>query len=164
MMFIAACNATPIRHEKGEVLNPFEPVYVSEDIISCIMKTSRIEYVQDPIGKDYWQTPVETQRRGKGDCEDLAIYARALLVKRGIDAVVVVGARTNMARFGHSWVEFSSDNTRYVLEPKAELIMKRSNLPENWYIPANGVELANRKFKDYYDRTGIWLNKRLKSE
>lgn len=33
----------------------------------------RVRYAADPPGADYWQTPVESFRRGAGDCEDFAI-------------------------------------------------------------------------------------------
>lgn len=32
---------------------------------------------------DYWQTPLETILRGKGDCEDLAILSHAVLSNKG---------------------------------------------------------------------------------
>jgi predicted transglutaminase-like cysteine proteinase len=41
----------------------------------------RIQYKADD--GDYWQKPEETIARGKGDCEDLAILKRAILLNNG---------------------------------------------------------------------------------
>ncbi len=37
---------------------------------------------------DYWQSPSETLRNGKGDCEDYALLAEALLLRQKIPAFV----------------------------------------------------------------------------
>ena len=41
----------------------------------------KIEYTPDKMLWDKWQTPVETLERGKGDCEDFAIFAVDVLVR-----------------------------------------------------------------------------------
>lgn len=50
---------------------------------------TRIEYVQDPKGENYWQTPEETIQRGEGDCEDYALLAQRILQSQGKNAHVV---------------------------------------------------------------------------
>jgi predicted transglutaminase-like cysteine proteinase len=40
-----------------------------------------ITYAADLV--DRWQMPGETLKRGRGDCEDLAILKRAILINRG---------------------------------------------------------------------------------
>jgi predicted transglutaminase-like cysteine proteinase len=47
-----------------------------------------------PDAQDHWQTPAETLARRAGDCEDLAILKRAILIARGMPAErawIVVG-------------------------------------------------------------------------
>ena len=41
----------------------------------------KIEYIAEKILWDKWQTPIETIKRGKGDCEDFAILAVDVLVR-----------------------------------------------------------------------------------
>jgi hypothetical protein len=38
---------------------------------------------------DYWQSPEEFLKRGKGDCEDYALFAKSILEHMGIEAYVV---------------------------------------------------------------------------
>lgn len=142
----------------GAHSNPFEPVYVSDEIVSCLITAARIRYVPDPPGTDYWQTPEETAGRGAGDCEDIAIYTGQLLERRGVDARVVIGARGPAAEHGHCWVEFSENGIAYVMEPAYQMIFKRRNLPKSMYIPAHGIDPAIQKFRRYHERTGKWLN------
>lgn len=40
---------------------------------------------KDPAGTDRWSTPLETLTRGDGDCEDMAMLARAMLALSGLD-------------------------------------------------------------------------------
>lgn len=39
---------------------------------------------------DYWQSPEETIAVGKGDCEDFAILAQAVLIRMGIKAELLI--------------------------------------------------------------------------
>jgi predicted transglutaminase-like cysteine proteinase len=53
---------------------------------------------------DHWQTPEATLALGHGDCEDLAILKRALLIAKGLDAAgtaIVVGL-DRVARAAHA--------------------------------------------------------------
>lgn len=47
---------------------------------------ARIKYQREPAAADLWQSPAETLRAGKGDCEDYAILERALLKAIGYRA------------------------------------------------------------------------------
>jgi hypothetical protein len=38
-------------------------------------RSNGIAYHPDPLNADHWQSPLETTKRGRGDCEDIAIYA-----------------------------------------------------------------------------------------
>lgn len=59
---------------------------------------------------DYWQSPAETLRNGKGDCEDYALLAEALLRRQKIPAWVfsVYGP----GGYGHTVCAFK-ENGRY---------------------------------------------------
>ncbi len=75
-------------------------------------------YVKDPVeGKvstDTWQTSLETQRLGQGDCEDSAIYLCDWLLTRGFQARVVLGRFGDLG--GHAWVVVKLDDKEYLLE------------------------------------------------
>jgi hypothetical protein len=142
---------------------PFEPVYVSNDIISCLIQAGRIRYVPDSKGRDYWQTPEETLEKGIGDCEDIAIYTHHLLLRKGIKAEVVVGLLGPNAKHGHCWVEYEQDGGRFIIEPKYSVILKRKNVPDFMYVPVLDIETVEKKFKRYHEKTGVWLNDRFRS-
>lgn len=40
--------------------------------------------------KDYWQTPEQTLKRKTFDCEDMSIFCQDVLIKIGIEAVVII--------------------------------------------------------------------------
>lgn len=64
----------------------------------------------DPLTKqktDYWQYPVETLADGKGDCEDHAILAAALLKEMGYDVALVLLEDPTK---GHAAVALACDN------------------------------------------------------
>lgn len=43
---------------------------------------------------DYWQTPEQTLNRGTFDCEDMAIFCQDVLIRMGIEAVVIIYSGT----------------------------------------------------------------------
>ncbi len=63
---------------------------------------------------DSWQTSLETQRRGKGDCEDSAIFLCDWLLSRGFQARVALGKYGDMG--GHAWCVVKLDDKEYLLE------------------------------------------------
>ena len=161
---MASCTIDSETAGKKKIRNPFEPVYVSNGVIACLLKSAKMEYVQDPLGKDYWQTPSETIERGKGDCEDISIFFSYLLEKKGITSKVVIGLKGPSSKYGHCWVEFNENGCEYVVEPSSQVIMKRRNLFEGMYVPAHGIDVAIRKYSDYHRRTGKWLNEDFRLE
>lgn len=76
------------------------------------------QYVKDPVeGKtatDVWQTSLETQRLGRGDCEDSAIFLCDWLLTRGFQARVALGRYGDLG--GHAWVVVRLDDKEYLLE------------------------------------------------
>jgi predicted transglutaminase-like cysteine proteinase len=79
-------------------------------------------YTQDPVENlnrtDRWQTAMETQIRGEGDCEDSAIYLADWLLARGYDARVALGRYGDIG--GHAWCVVRLDNVEYLLETTSE--------------------------------------------
>lgn len=75
-------------------------------------------YTRDPGMKknatDAWQTSLETQRIGQGDCEDSAIYLCDWLTSQGYNARVALGRYGDMG--GHAWVVVKMNDVEYLLE------------------------------------------------
>lgn len=79
-------------------------------------------YTRDPGESkqrtDRWQTAVETQVLGTGDCEDSAIYLADWLIARGYEARVALGKYGDIG--GHAWVVVRLDGLEYLLESTSE--------------------------------------------
>jgi hypothetical protein len=75
-------------------------------------------YTRDPGVKkdatDAWQTSLETQRLGQGDCEDSAIYLCDWLISQGYNARVALGRYGDLG--GHAWVVVKMNDMEYLLE------------------------------------------------
>jgi predicted transglutaminase-like cysteine proteinase len=75
-------------------------------------------YTKDPgsakEATDAWQTSLETQQMGQGDCEDSAIFLCDWLLSRGFQARVALGRFGDMG--GHAWVVVKLDDKEYLLE------------------------------------------------
>lgn len=79
-----------------------------------------IQYVQEPEGKNEWQTLEETIQTGKGDCEEYAFLAQNILHRQGKNAHVVsnfrdhascvwIQKRPNGRYDGYSFDDFGMD-------------------------------------------------------
>jgi hypothetical protein len=84
-----------------------------------------IRYQPEPI--DLWSSPDETLKRGYGDCEDLALLERAILISLGVpsDKIWFVLARDLIARIDHAMLvldgllfDSRSDRTPLLAEAK----------------------------------------------
>ena len=80
------------------------------------------EYTRDPGSNkqktDRWQTALETQLMGVGDCEDSAIFLADWLIARGYEARVALGKYGDIG--GHAWVVVRLDGLEYLLESTSE--------------------------------------------
>jgi len=63
---------------------------------------------------DSWQTSLETQRVGKGDCEDSSIFLCDWLLARGFQARVALGRFGDLG--GHAWCVVKLEDKEYLLE------------------------------------------------
>lgn len=80
-----------------------------------------IEYVKDVFPfLDYWQTPIETFKLKKGDCEDAIILFSSLISVCNEDVRLVWGyiyGKESGGKAKHVWIELTSKNkTTYILE------------------------------------------------
>lgn len=64
--------------------------------------------------EDYWATPDELSEVGRGDCDDLGIFASSVLFALGIEHYVVMGYYHGGG--GHFWLEVDDGPTVYLLE------------------------------------------------
>lgn len=116
-------------------------------------RVQEIEYTSDGIGtwNDYWQTPKETEKRKKGDCEDMAFYLSDLLKKEGIKNRVVLGfIDTKETYEAHAWVEYSLNGLTYVLDPTSTEIVRRKDL-KNSYEEISNI-YSEKKNREYEQR------------
>jgi hypothetical protein len=79
-------------------------------------------YTRDPGAKkartDRWQTALETQSRGMGDCEDSSIFLADWLLSRGYEVRVALGKYGEIG--GHAWCVVRLDGVEYLLESTSE--------------------------------------------
>ena len=70
---------------------------------------------------EYWSFPIETLKRGIGDCEDTSFLLASLLLAAGVNPknVRVVLGKTSGG--GHAWVEVRTDKGWYILESTSDV-------------------------------------------
>ncbi len=111
-----------------------------------------IRYVPDSSDgnpdNDAWQTALETQMLGTGDCEDSAIYLADWLLARGFDARVCVGRCAEMG--GHAWVVVRLGGKSYLLES--------TNTNVDTTVPPLADEVGSRYVPEAtFDRKAFYL-------
>ncbi len=79
-----------------------------------------IDYEAEPPKTDYWQTPLETRQRKKGDCEDSVFLFFSRLSGLDIDGDMVWGwvvDRNTSIAFAHVWYQLYDKHGRvYIVE------------------------------------------------
>jgi hypothetical protein len=99
-------------------LNPMGYEILHEDLDVAWKKVSSMKYMAEPVGSNYWKSPIEFFRDGGGDCEDFAV---ALMYLLGEDskiafmhtespiahAVVLFGAKCIDPQIYETYVEHS---------------------------------------------------------
>ncbi|MHC4641365.1 MAG: transglutaminase domain-containing protein [Planctomycetota bacterium] len=118
----------------------------------CFEKACKIKYKSDGEGKDYWQTPQETEEKGEGDCEDIAAYLRYLLKKEGTETEMVMGIMMESAYFTmHAWNEYEHNGEELILDATAGKIFKRKALEEKGLETYIKLEVPSTGPKDFID-------------
>ena len=150
------CGTSQIRY-----LNHMDKVSFERKIQNCFAKASKIEYVSD--GKiDYWQKAKETEKRGKGDCEDMCIYLYDCLLKKRIKSRIVFGFlnfQNILDRSLHARIESRLGKITYVLDPVAGSIEKISSSLDENFIYLFGSNYLEEKSKEFQKRSGMKLNR-----
>lgn len=100
----------------------------SEAIADYLWKNFIFEKDQRLYGKsDYWQSPEEFLKTGKGDCEDFAIFAQALLRRNGIAAFLL---SLHGHGYAHTVCVFLQNGVYHVLDGTQVIHSKTSNIKE----------------------------------
>ncbi len=112
---------------------PYDNKY--EKVKKYLEMASRFEYKSDARGADFWQLPLETEKLGTGDCDDMAIWLYSKLIKEGIDDVRLVLGNYKSGKLSvHMWVDWYQDGQVFILDPTID----------------NGIRSADEYWKDYY--------------
>lgn len=135
-----------------------EPIYVPEDFFACLAEVSQIQYVPDPPGEDSWQTPEQTVRRGRGDCEDVMLLFQDRMRRKGYAVDLVFGLQHAGAKHGHVWCEMDWQGRRLIIEPRTNALYHRDKLPALFYIPVHDLPIVAEKVTAYHARTGRWVS------
>lgn len=68
--------------------------------------------------EDHWQLPEETERLGRGDCEDLAIWLYCHLLAEGFNNIrFTLGLAGAGNKAIHAWVTWYERGKTYILDP-----------------------------------------------
>lgn len=122
-------------------------------ILDYLGEAYRIEDADEPQGEDCWQTPKETLRLGKGDCEDKTFLLRSLLFRNGIETSFVFGyINPGKSKNMHAWLEYNDGKETWIFDPENGLILARSNVGDAHYRKAEYTQRLIQKHIDYNNR------------
>lgn len=109
-------------------------------------KKSKLTYFLEEGYVDYWKAPYETEKDGKGDCEDLSIWLSYQLKKLGYDAWLANG---KAPRDSHIWVRVRINKNIYDADLTYRFIRKTSEETSiNSYYQQKFQEAMDRQ-KEY---------------
>ena len=94
-----------------ELQYPKEIPPVIYDIYDLVIRDNPLKFIRDDPN-DYWQSPAETEARGGGDSEDLAIWVYKKLYDQGyqvnlMTCLIQIWGRDDF----HMWVRFNTHET-----------------------------------------------------
>lgn len=120
-------------------------ICLDSSILKRINKVYEFTYIADKT--DYWQTPIETEIRKGGDCEDQALWLYYELKQLKYDVVFVVGKIYKTSEMYHAWLELNFNEKTYILDPISNrpISIKRF---ENMYINIPNLS-CDIKFQDW---------------
>jgi len=120
---------------KPAAVTPFEFKY--KRIREYLGDAYQFRYEHEKKNADYWQLPEETERLGKGDCEDKAIWLYSQALKDGFDDVrLVIGKTREDTRGFHAWVAWYPKGKVYILDPANDGEMwEIEQYPKGYYKP-----------------------------
>lgn len=108
---------------------------------------------------DYWQHPLEFERRRRGDCEDFSLWVWRKLIKLGYRAEFVAGwSGGNPSDYRpHTWVHYHDTEASYLFDPvlccPQRMIQPLGSMATS-YLPefALDQELKRYVYAGYYNR------------
>lgn len=113
-------------------------------------------WIQDLRGIPYgfsseWKTPSEVETAPAADCKGKAVALYHKMHANGAHNVrLVIGKRSFTSRKTHAWLEWTTDGSRYVLDPtinwsacRAEKVGSRSYIPLYAYAGAKKYRAAS---------------------
>ena len=120
------------------LLDQFASTYTSPRAIATFLRTAfTFRRDTDLFGKmDYWQSPEEFARRKAGDCEDYALFAKALLNRNGIEAYVL--SLFGIGDYAHTVCVFVDERGRYnLIDERGVRVLHAKSLPAlaSWLYP-----------------------------
>ncbi len=106
----------------------------------------RISYKAEKKGRDYWQLPLETENSGTGDCEDMAIWLYAKLLKEDIENIRLVVGKYNMDRkTRHVWINWYYNKQVYIIDPTMDVdIWRAEQYPTGYYQPLYSYNITDK--------------------
>jgi hypothetical protein len=158
ILIFAGCATANNYDYKGAAADKTPYDYKYKKVQKYLLEASRFQYEEDRTSEaqqnsglsvkgirdslkgtdaDYWQLPAETEMRGKGDCEDKAIWLYTKLIEDGFtDIRLVIGKyRESRASF-HAWVVWYPGDRVYILDPtKNKGIWRAIDYPAGYYKP-----------------------------
>lgn len=93
-------------------------VTVDLPLLDAVHKCVRTRVEYKPDMADHWQDPATTWKRQTGDCEDMAILARAILLERGLadEEVFFLIARDLITRSDHALLLIRGNVTNWIMD------------------------------------------------
>jgi hypothetical protein len=149
-----AVNNTPYDHQMSRI----QPVLVShhhgtqaaDQGVSLAMVNHWIWNLRAiPYGfSPQWETPAEVESASTADCKGKAVALYDIMRSHGAQNVrLVIGKRSWMSRKTHAWLEWTTPNGTYVLDPTINWTAARvSRFGSSFYIPYYAYA-GNRKYR-----------------
>lgn len=152
---------TPYDHQMGRI----RPVLCSKAASHGTVSISLVNHwIQDlraiPYGFSMeWKTPAEVESGQAADCKGKAVALYELMQLHGADNVrLVIGRRSWMSHKTHAWLEWTTDNRTYVLDPTINWSAERAEqVGRSSYIPLYAYS-GSRKYRAAASTTLVAAN------
>lgn len=113
---LTGCAQAPVDHDgRRAEKTPFDAKWAK--VRASVEAARGLAYAPDAPGHDTWQTPDQTDDRGAGDCEDIAIWAMRDMTRRGVQNVRLVIGRWRGGL--HAWLTIHGDHPTWLADPTA---------------------------------------------
>ena len=124
----------------------------------------QIDYLADPHNQEYFQTPSETLRYKKGDCDDRSILMAALYESIGLDAAVEFVDTTGDSEIDHMICTVYYNGSTEMFQQRGEQLQTYFKLDDSnfnflFFETPHSLLTKYGEDWDYYSKydTGIWV-------